>query len=219
MWRTGSGKPHTGRSPGFPAKVVSRVLHPYLSRNCATNRVNPRHTTDMSLFRWLGLEGEADEHPPVDSLAEIEKALTHLEPAHARYVAGFAYILGRVARADHQVSDGESAAMTRLVAENGGMTPDDASLVVRIATAQTLRHGGTEDYIVTREFARMATREQKIALLHCLFAVSSSDSSIRTVEDNEIRRIASELKLEHGDFIAVRSAHTGHLEVLRRKPS
>ena len=170
----------------------------------------------MSILRWLGFE-EQPEQPHVDSLGEIEKALTHLDPGRARYIAGFAYILGRVARADHDVSDAESELMATLVAENGRMSHEQAVLVVRIATTQTLRHGGTEDFIVTREFASMATRDEKLALLHCLFAISSIDSSIRTVEDNEIRRIASELKLEHADFISVRSAHTGHLEVLRRR--
>ena len=173
----------------------------------------------MSILRWLGLESAEDTHAPVDSLGEIEKALTDLDPAQARYVAGFAYILGRVARADHEVSEAESALMATLVAEHGGLPADQAALVARIATAQTLRHGGTEDFVVTREFGRVASRDQKLALLHCLFAVSATDASIRTVEDNEIRRIASELKLEHGDFIRVRSEHTHNLEVLRaRKP-
>lgn len=170
----------------------------------------------MSWLRWLGLADEESE-PHVDSLAEIEKALTDLDPARARFLAGFAYILSRVAGADHHISDAESALMERLVAERGGLPADQASLVVRIAKAQSQRHRGTQDFIVTREFAAMATREQKLALLDCLFAVSASDSSIRTIEDNEIRRVASELRLEHADFIAVRSAHTGHLEVLRRR--
>ena len=76
---------------------------------------------------------------------------------------------------------------------------------------RALRHGGTEDFIVTREFTAIATREQKLALLDCLFGVSAIDRSIRTVEDNEIRRIASELKLDHSDYIAVRAAHVEHL--------
>jgi uncharacterized tellurite resistance protein B-like protein len=171
----------------------------------------------MSILRWLGLDDGRDTHPDVDSLGEIEKALTDMEPSQARYVAGFAYILSRVAGADHHISDTESTLMERLVAERGHLSPEQAALVVRIAKAQTQRHRGTEDFIVTREFAAAATREQKLALLDCLFAVSSSDSSIRTIEDNEIRRVASELKLEHADFISVRSAHTGHLEVLRER--
>jgi uncharacterized tellurite resistance protein B-like protein len=64
---------------------------------------------------------------------------------------------------------------------------------------------------VTREFARLASREQKLALLDCLFAVSASDASIRTIEDNEIRRVASEIKLDHADYIRVRAAHAQHL--------
>lgn len=168
----------------------------------------------MSILRWLGL-APAAEQGHVDSLGEIEKALTDLEPDQARFIAGFAYILSRVARADHEISETESALMERLVAERGRLDPEQARLAVRIAKAQTLRHGGTEDFIVTRTFAGLATREQKLALLDCLFAVGSSDSSIRTVEDNEIRKVASELKLEHGDYIAVRSAHLHHLEVLR----
>ena len=169
----------------------------------------------MSILRWLGLDDEKDKHLEVDTLGEIEKALTDLEPARARFIAGFAYILSRVAGADHHISDVESSLMERLVAERGHLPAEQAALVVKIAKAQTQRHRGTEDFIVTREFAAIATREQKLALLDCLFAVSSSDSSIRTVEDNEIRRVASELKLEHSDFIAVRAAHTSHLEVLR----
>ena len=170
----------------------------------------------MSLLRWLGLDdgGDANE---VDSLGEIEKALTDLEPGQARYIAGFAYILSRVAGADHHISDDESAVMEQLVTERGSLPKDQAALVVRIAKTQTTRHRGTEDFIVTREFGRTATREQKLALLDCLFAVSSSDESIRTIEDNEIRKIASELKLEHADFIAVRSAHTKHLHVIKPK--
>jgi len=171
----------------------------------------------MSWLRWLGLAERQDDQRHVDSLGEIEKALTDLDPVQARFIAGFAYILSRVAGADHHISDAESAVMERLVAERGHLPAEQAALVVRIAKAQSQRHRGTEDYIVTREFEALASREQKLALLDCLFAVCSSDSSIRTIEDNEIRRIASELKLEHADFIAVRSAHTGHLEVLRER--
>ena len=169
----------------------------------------------MSLLRWLGLDDSGDANE-VDSLGEIEKALTDLEPGQARYIAGFAYILSRVAGADHHISDDESAVMEQLVAERGNLPSDQAALVVRIAKTQTTRHRGTEDFIVTREFGRTASREQKLALLDCLFAVSSSDESIRTIEDNEIRKIASELKLEHADFIAVRSAHTRHLHVMKK---
>jgi uncharacterized tellurite resistance protein B-like protein len=170
----------------------------------------------MSLFRWLGFADSEADAPHGGGLAEVERALADLDPAHARFIACFAFILSRAARADHHVTEDESREMERLVAERTGLPAAQAVLVVRIATAQGLRHGGTEDFLVTREFAKIADRDQRLALLDCLFAVSASDESIRTVEDNEIRRIASELLLEHADFIAVRAAYLRHLKVLKK---
>jgi uncharacterized tellurite resistance protein B-like protein len=163
----------------------------------------------VSFMKWFGLEDDASA--PVDSLGEIERALTELDPREARHVACFAYVLHRVARADHEISDAESALIEQLVATRGGLPADRAALVVRIARSENLRHGGTEDFIVTRELSNLATREQKLALLDCLFAVSAIDRSIRTVEDNEIRRVAAEIKLDHADYITVRAAHVSHL--------
>ena len=169
----------------------------------------------MSLRRWLGLsEDAADE--VFSGVDEVERALGDLDPDRARYIACFAYILGRVARADHGITPQESAEMERLVAERAGLPPAQAALAVRIASAHGLRHGGTEDFLVTREFARLASREARLALLDCLFELSSSDQSIGQLEDNELRRIASELKLEHADFINARTAYLAHLKVLRR---
>jgi uncharacterized tellurite resistance protein B-like protein len=164
----------------------------------------------VSLLKWFGLADD-DDGESADSVGEIERALTELEPREARYLACFAFILHRVARADHEISDDESALIERLLAERGRLSPERAALVVKIARNESIRHGGTEDFIVTREFAGIATREEKLALLDCLFAVSAIDQSIRTVEENEIRRIASELKLDHSDYMAARTAHVEHL--------
>ena len=60
----------------------------------------------MSLWKWLGLDGGANA-PEFDSLQEIESALPGLTPPRRRYVACFAYILTRSARADHQVTEAE----------------------------------------------------------------------------------------------------------------
>ena len=86
-----------------------------------------------------------------------------------------------------------------------------------MAKTQNLLFGGTEDYLVTREFGRIADHDQKLALLHCLFAVSAVDESIVSAEDTEIRKIASEIKVSHGEFIAVKSQYRKHLEVLKDK--
>src|SRR4051794_25672014 len=126
------------------------------------------HTESMSILRWLGLDG-GTAAAPVDSVGEVEKALAGMDPARARYLACFAYILSRGARADFDVADAELRLIERMISERGGLPPEQAALVVQIATREGLRHGGTEDFIVTREFAGLADREQKLALINCLF--------------------------------------------------
>ena len=168
----------------------------------------------MSLLKWLGLSTAAEPEPD-DQLREIEAALETHGPARARYLACFAYILTRAAKADHHVSDAEARLMEQIVAERAGVDAEQAALIVRIARGAG-HSRGTDDYLIAREFERVASREEKLALLDCLFAIAAADSPILTVEDNEVRRVASELKLEHGDYIEVRKRHLEHLQVLRR---
>lgn len=170
----------------------------------------------MSLLTLLGFGEPSDSRQSdVEGVRTIVGELRQLEPARARYLAAFAYILSRVAHVDQHVSDLETAAMIDVVMKEGKLPIDQARLVVDIAQAQSVLFGGNEDFLVTREFNQSATHEQKLALLHCLFAISSADELIATNEDNEIRRIARELRIEHGDYIAARLAHRRHLGVLK----
>jgi uncharacterized tellurite resistance protein B-like protein len=169
----------------------------------------------MSLWKWLGLDREGAA-PEFDSLEAIERALPGVDRSRRRYVACFAYILTRSARADQQLTEDESRAMERLVGEHAGIAAGEAAEAVRLAVVQGRRSGGTDDFVVTRMFDSLATHAEKLALIDALFALTAVDASIVTVEDNEIRRIANELKIEHADYIAVRSKHLQHLAVLRR---
>ena len=171
----------------------------------------------MSLFRFLRLKAAEAAYSPgeTETVRKISAQLEQLEPDRARYIAAFAYILHRAARADLHISARETAAIEQILAERAGVEGEQARLVLEIAHEQKLHHGGTEDFLVTREFSRIATREQKLALLHCLFLVAAADNSISVVEDNEIRQISSEIRLDHADFIAVRSAFRDQLAVLK----
>lgn len=176
----------------------------------------------MSIREFLGLGRAASPAPSpaaraeTDTVRKIVESLDRLPADQARYLAGFAYILSRVAGADLEVSPEERREMERLVMQEGGLPEEQAILVVQMAKTQSLLFGGTEDFLVTREFNRIATRDQKLALLRCLFSVSAADRSISAVEDHEVRRIADELLLEHRDYIAARLAFREHLSVLKK---
>jgi len=167
---------------------------------------------------WQQRPGAEWAAAETETVRKIVEALGQMEPERARYIAAFAYLLSRVARADLNISPEEAREMERIIGERGGLSKEQAALVVQIARNQSLLFGATENFLVGREFDKIATREQKIALLHCLYAVSSADKSISATEDHEIREIARELKLDHGDYIDVRLAYRDYLTVLR-KPS
>lgn len=162
-----------------------------------------------SIRAWLGIEQATErEHAP---LRETLEALDHLEPDRARFLAAFAYLLGRVAHADQHVSPEETRTMEGLVQEHGGLEPDQAMVVVQLAKTSNLLFAGTANFIVAREFSGMASYEQKLALLRCLFAVSASEGSISLAEESEIHRIANELGIERPDLVALRVSHKEHL--------
>ena len=98
------------------------------------------------------------------------------------------------------------------------MPEDQVIIVVQMAKTQSLLFGGTENFLVTREFNRIASREEKLALLDCLFAVSAADETVTTVEDNVVRQISDEMMLDRSDFIGVRSRYRDHLGVLKQDP-
>jgi uncharacterized tellurite resistance protein B-like protein len=90
-------------------------------------------------------------------------------------------------------------------------------VVVQLAKTSNLLFGGSANFLVARQFAELASYEQKLALIRCLFAVSATDDAISMAEEGEIHRIANELRIEQTDLVALRVAHRRHLPGLSRE--
>jgi len=90
----------------------------------------------MSILRLLGLEpaeGSRDAGTEeTETVRRITRALEALDPARARYIASFAFILSRVANADLEISEQETREMERIVREWGRLPEPQAILVVQI---------------------------------------------------------------------------------------
>jgi uncharacterized tellurite resistance protein B-like protein len=166
-----------------------------------------------SLLKWMGAEARSMEPAVLDRAAA---ALDTFAPERARYVAAFAYLLARVAGADAQVTADELDLMHRLVQREAGLSDEESKAVVDLALGDSVRFGGTHNLEVTREFMSLSTAEQRLGLLRCLFAVSAADDSVATTEDNEIRRISRELRIEHAEFVQARAEVREHLAVLNK---
>lgn len=170
----------------------------------------------MSIRSFLGIPDQHTASADTETVRKVIEALDQMDPSRARFIAAFGYILSRVANADLTISPEEVHAMERIIMERGGLPEEQALIVIQTAKTRAQLFGGTENFLVTREFSRIATREEKLALLDCLFAVAAAEGGISATEDNEIRQIVNELGLGHPDFITVRSRWKDQLNVLKR---
>jgi len=100
--------------------------------------------------------------------------------------------------------------------EIGKLPESQAVLVVEIAKHQTQLYGATEDYLVTREFAKRAAEEQRIALVEACFAVVASDHTITAEEYAELTQIARELDLSREQLNVIRREYSQHLAAIQR---
>jgi uncharacterized tellurite resistance protein B-like protein len=172
----------------------------------------------MGILDFLGLSGEqsASDVDSVESIKRITRQLEELDPQKARFIAAFAYLLGRVAHADRIISAEEDQVMERILNKKAKLPREQAVMIIEIAKRQNRLFGHVENFLVTREFNDLASRRQKLDLVECMFAVCASDQTVTVSEDNEIRQVASELLLEHREFIDIRSKYRKHLEVLKQ---
>jgi uncharacterized tellurite resistance protein B-like protein len=171
----------------------------------------------MSIRDWFQAIRTRDAVPAgdTDTVRRIVGELDQLDPARARYLAAFAYVLSRVASADLHISEVETERMVNLLARLGQLPEAQAVLVVEIAKSQNRLFGGTENFLVTREFREIASEEERQMLLECLFAVSAADDAISAEEETQIWQIARELGFSHADYIRVRIAYSDKRTVLR----
>src|SRR5215211_1605962 len=137
----------------------------------------------MALRKFLPRSGDAADRPfasdpsDTETVRRIAGQLDALPIERARFLAAFAYILTRAAAADLDISQAESEAIERLVAEHGNLPEPQAILVAQIARNQSLLYGGTEDFLVTRQFKDLATEDDRIALLRCCYLVGAADDT------------------------------------------
>jgi uncharacterized tellurite resistance protein B-like protein len=139
------------------------------------------------------------------AVRRIVGKLEALPPDEARMIACSAYVITRAANADMEITEQETAFLETALREHADLDEAQAILVVEMAKMQSRAIGGTEDYLVTRQFAEMSTPEQRLRVLRACFAVAAVDDSINAAESATINEIAGELQVEEADLIALRA--------------
>ena len=171
----------------------------------------------MFWSNWLKSFGQ--RRPPIcnetDSVRRIAEGIEQVAPERARYLAGYAYVLSRAARADLSVTPAETERMVGIMQRESNLAIEQAARIVEHAKEQNRLYGSTEDFLATREFRDISTRDQRRNLLECLFVVCAGDGSLSSVQEGQIRQIASELGFAHHHYVAIRMGWSHEQDALR----
>ena len=179
----------------------------------------------MDLRRFLGLPpttpgtrsrsaGTGAGDTDAAAVRRIVDRLESMQPGEARKIATFAYVLARAAAAEFGISDVETRRMESLLVEQGLSEPQ-AILVTEIAKSTARLIGGTEDYIVTREYRELSTPEERLALVRACYLVSAADDTITAGESSVLDEIARELDIESPQVTAIRSEFADRFSALQ----
>lgn len=154
-------------------------------------------------------EPPSERHPDPDQdvalIREAVSGMSSLSDEQRRYLAGYAYILTRVARADGVMNQAEVAVIEEAVIEAGGLERAQGVLVAALASGVNSLFGATEDYAFTREFARMSSPQQLQRLLRVCVAVGAADGQLTAAETTELYEIGRELGVNSEELDAIRA--------------
>jgi uncharacterized tellurite resistance protein B-like protein len=141
------------------------------------------------------------------TVRRIVAKLEAMPPERARLIASAAYTLARAANADLDISDDETAAIERELQAHESIDEPTAVLVTEMAKLQAKTVGGTEDYVVTREFKALADEGQRVVVLRACFAVMAANGTISAEETATLNQIAGELDIDASTLNAIRAEY------------
>jgi uncharacterized tellurite resistance protein B-like protein len=155
---------------------------------------------------------------PTGDTATVRRIVGKLEampPDRARLVASAAYILARAANADLVISDEETAIMEESLQRRGALDEATSVLVVEMAKLQAKTVGGTEDFVVTREFKSLSTPDQRLNMVRACFSIGAANGSISAEESAVANEIATELDIDTATLAAMRAEFADQMSAVQ----
>jgi uncharacterized tellurite resistance protein B-like protein len=111
-------------------------------------------------------------------------------------------LMAQIAQVNPDVTDAEVATMVDALERWWHLTPRQAAFVVDVAVSETASL--LDRYRLAREFAGACTHPERVEFLDVLFALAAADGMATYEEIEEIRQVASSLKLSHREFISAK---------------
>ena len=130
---------------------------------------------------------------------ELEETGIDIPEAELRRLSLAGGLMARVAYVDHEVQEGEFDSMVSAIQNNWNLSDLEAALVAETAVSTITK--GLDYYRLSRRFFESTTEDERVHFMDALFAVADGDSGVSYEEIEEIRTIATVLKLTHKQFI------------------
>ena len=130
---------------------------------------------------------------------ELEETEIDLPEKELRRLSLAGGLMARVAYVDHEVKEGEFDSMVSAIKGNWELSDIQAALVAETAVSTITK--GLDYYRLSRRFFDSTTEDERVHFLDALFAVADGDSGVSYEEIEEIRTIATVLKMTHKQFI------------------
>ena len=130
---------------------------------------------------------------------ELEETEIDIPEKELRKLSLAGGLMARVAYVDHEVQEGEFDSMVNAIQSNWELSDVEAALVAESAVSAITK--GLDYYRMSRRFFESTTEDERVHFMDALFAVADGDGHVSYEEIEEIRTIATVLKLHHKQFI------------------
>jgi uncharacterized tellurite resistance protein B-like protein len=138
----------------------------------------------------------------LNRLMQQEGRHIDLPEAEIRKLSLAGGLMARVANVDGEIQPQEMSRMSEAMQAKWHIAPEEADLVAEVAALEISR--GVDTYRLTRHFFESTSEQERLDFLDVLFAVADGDGFVSYKEIEEIRTIATVLKLRHKQFIAAK---------------
>ena len=130
---------------------------------------------------------------------ELDNAEIDLPDRELRKLSLAGGLMARVAYVDREIREGEFESMVSAIQTHWKLSDIESALVAEVAVNEI---GKDMDYYrLSRGFFESTTERERVHFVDVLFAVADGDGFISNAEIEEIRTIATVLKLTHKQFI------------------
>ena len=135
----------------------------------------------------------------IELKSKHSKISTNLSNERLYFICLIGTLMATIAHVDDHFDPAEKKALKRCLTDQFSLKGNELTLLFEVVEEQACQ--GFDFYEVVTELIRVASYNDRIHLMECLFEISIADGTMAHEEMVEIRRITKALRIPHKTFI------------------